>query len=149
MRRHCLEKQDRFSRKLPAGVRLLVAFFAFGTVACATTVAALLFAGSALDQVWRLNPEAHAGFERIGIFWSVLLMITVGTACGGAAFGLARGTEWGRRLAIAILSVNLSGDLINAFIRQDLRTLIGLPVGGAMIFYLVWKVKLPSWKAAS
>ena len=122
-------------------MRLLVAFFVFGAVACTITVTALLFAGSVLDKVWRLNPDAHAGFLRIGRFWSVLLMTAVGTACGGAAFGLARSAEWGRRLAIAILSVNLIGDSINALVRQDPRSLIGLPIGGAMIFYLIKSAK--------
>ena len=40
-------------------------------------------------------------------------------------------------LALGILSVNLVGDLLNAFVRHDLRTLIGLPIGGAMIAYLL------------
>ncbi len=136
-----MENQEPSSRKLPVGIRLLVAFFVFGAVACTITVTALLFAGGVFDQVWWLNPDAHAEFLRIGRFWSVLLMITVGTACGGAAFGLARSAEWGRRLAIAILSVNLIGDSINALVRQDSRTLIGLPIGGAMIFYLLRSAK--------
>jgi hypothetical protein len=44
---------------------------------------------------------------------------------------------WGRILAVIILAVNLIGDSINAFVRHDLRTLIGIPIGGAMIFYLL------------
>ena len=139
-----MNAQENSPPKLPVGMRLLVVFFLFGTTACATTVAALLFAGSFLDYVWRLNPEAHAGFQKIGAFWSVLLMGAVGTACGSAAYGLARRREWGRRLAIAILSLNLIGDSINALVRQDARTLIGLPIGGAMIFYLVRKGKSAS-----
>ncbi len=142
-----MNAQGDFPRKVPVGTRLLVAFFLFGTVACTTTVAALLFAGSILDYVWRINPEAHAGFQRIGTLWSVLLMAAVGTACGSAAYGLARSREWGRRLAIAILSVNLIGDSINALVRQDARTLIGLPIGGALIFYLVRRGKSSLSKA--
>ena len=38
---------------------------------------------------------------------------------------------WNRYLA-----ANLVGDLTNAFVRHDLRTLIGVPIAGAMIFYL-------------
>jgi hypothetical protein len=33
--------------------------------------------------------------------------------------------------------VNLVGDLTNVFVRHDLKTLIGVPIAGAMIFYLV------------
>ncbi len=77
-------------------------------------------------------------FQKIGSA-SVALMAVVGIACGLAAAGLARNAEWGRRLAIGVLSVNLVGDSLNALFRHDLRTLIGLPIGGLMILYLVKK----------
>ncbi len=126
------------SQRWPAGMKVLVVFFAFGATACAVTVAALLTPGGTLDIVWRLNPEAHLGFQKIGTALSVLLMFVVGTACAWAAIGLARQKEWGRRLAIGILAVNLVGDSVGAVVRHDPRTLIGLPIGGAMIAYL-WK----------
>ena len=66
-------------------------------------------------------------------------MIVVGTACGLAAIGLARNAEWGRRLAIGVLAINLVGDSLNALLRHDPRTLIGLPIGGLMILYLMTK----------
>ena len=116
----------------------MVAFFAFGATACAVTVAALLTPSGKLDIVWQLNPEAHLGFQKIGTALSVLLMFVVGTACAWAAVGLARQKEWGRRLAIGILAVNLIGDSVGALVRHDPRTLIGLPIGGAMMAYL-WK----------
>lgn len=63
-------------------------------------------------------------------------MATVGTGCAAAAIGLWRGARWGTRIALIILSLNIIGDLTNAFVRHDYRALIGLPIGGAMIFYL-------------
>ncbi len=115
---------------------LLAAFFAFGLTACTVTIVALVFSGGVLDGVWKLNPEAHAGFQRIGTLWSVLLMLVVGMACAAASYGLAKGRWWGRRLAIGILIVNLIGDCANATVRRDPRILIGLPIGGAMVVYL-------------
>jgi hypothetical protein len=103
---------------------------------CLVTMLALAFPGGILEPVWRLRPDARLEFQKLGN-WSVLLVATVGIACGLAALGLARQTEWGRRLAIGILTVNLIGDSLNAFLRHDLRTLIGLPIGGLMIWYLV------------
>ncbi|MGI8956739.1 MAG: hypothetical protein ACR2II_07480 [Chthoniobacterales bacterium] len=100
------------------------------------TVAALLLPGNALDLVWRVNPEAQTGFQEIGRPLSVLLMLVVGTACATAAVGLAWQKVWGRWLAIGILLVNLAGDTINALVRHDPRTLIGLPIAGLMIWYL-------------
>ena len=43
-------------------------------------------------------------------------MAIVATGCGFAAIGLARNREWGRRLAIGILIINLIGDSLDAFI---------------------------------
>jgi hypothetical protein len=102
----------------------------------ALTLALLLFPGSALDSIWRLNPAARLAFRSFGN-WSLMLMLMVGIACLFAAIGLWRGTIWGTRLALAILWVNIVGDLSNALFRHDYRTLIGLPVGAAMIFFLV------------
>ena len=119
----------------PIGMKLLALFFAFGTCMCALTIVLLIFPGTMLDSLWRVNPEAHAAFQSIG-WLSILLMATVGTACGLAAIGLARNTTWGCWLGILVLTVNLVGDLTNALLRHDVRTLIGMPIAGAMMLYL-------------
>lgn len=119
----------------PRGVTLLALFFAFGTTMCALTILLLSFPGSRLDALWRINPEARAAFEGIGL-WAVLLMTCVGAACAAAAVGLFRGASWGRTVAILVLSCNLAGDLANAVLRHDYRALIGLPIGGLFITYL-------------
>ena len=112
---------------------------------CAITAALLLFPGSALDSIWRLNPEAHAAMQSFEK-WSILLMATVGTGCAFAAIGLWRGAIWGTWLAVTILSLNIVGDLFNALARYDYRALIGLPIGGAMILYLIRPHFYSAWK---
>jgi hypothetical protein len=116
---------------------LLTIFFAAGALICLVTILALAFPGSFLESIWRLKPEARAQFQEIGRGVSVALMATVGVACGVSAIGLARNAQWGRRLAIAVLVVNLIGDSLNALLRHDPKTLIGLPIGGLMIWYLL------------
>jgi uncharacterized membrane protein (DUF2068 family) len=116
--------------------RWFAAFFAFGATMCGLTVSLLLFPGSVLDSLWRLNPDARLAFESLG-HWAVVLMLTVGTACLFAAIGLWRGRPWGRWLALVILSINMVGDLANVFVRHDYRGLIGVPVASAMIFFLL------------
>ena len=111
------------------------AFFAFGTAMCTVTTGLLLFPGTAADALWRPNPDAHLAFQSSGK-WSLLLMAIVGTGCAFAAIGLWQGTLLGIRLALIILSLNIVGDLFNALVRHNYRALIGLPIGGAMIFYL-------------
>ena len=113
-------------------------FFGAGALICLVTMLALAFPGGFLEPIWRLKPERRVEFQELGR-WSVALMAVVGAACGLAAIGLAKNAEWGRRLAIGILVVNLLGDSLNAFLRHDPRTLIGLPIGGLMIWYLLLK----------
>src|SRR5262249_35264172 len=116
--------------------RWFAAFFAFGAMMCALTVSLLLFPGSALDSLWRLNPDARLALESLG-YWSLVLMLAVGTACLFAAIGLWRAQPWGTWLALIILSINMLGDLTNVFVRRDYRGLIGVPVAGTMIFFLL------------
>jgi hypothetical protein len=110
-------------------------FFAFGATMCFLTIVLLVFPGTKLDLLWNLKPDARVAFRSLGS-WSILLMLAVGIGCALAAIGLWRGTVWGVRLGLAILVVNIIGDLINVVTRHDYRSLIGLPIAGAMIFYL-------------
>jgi hypothetical protein len=116
-------------------IKLLATFFAFGAAMCSLTVVLLLFPGTALDLLWRLNPEARLAFQSFGEL-AIELMFVVGAGCAIAAIGLWRSAVWGIRTALVILSLNIIGDLFNALVRHDYRALIGLPIGGAMIFYL-------------
>lgn len=120
------------------GTILLVIFFAAGAVICFVTMLALAFPGGFLEPIWQLKPEARVHFQEIGN-WSIALMALVCAACGLAAIGLAKNAEWGRHLAIGILTVNLVGDTLNAILRRDPTTLVGLPIGGLMIWYLIGK----------
>jgi hypothetical protein len=62
--------------------------------------------------------------------WAVLQMGVVSVACGSAALGLLRRERRGYWAALTILSIDLTGDIANAVIAHDWRTLIGLPIGG-------------------
>ena len=120
----------------PLGVTLLTAFFLFGASMCALTIVLLVFPASRLNVVWRINPEARDAFTQMGR-WAFLLMTVLGAACAATAVGLFRGRPWGRSLAVAVLALNLAGDLANAAIRHELRTLVGIPIAGWFILYLL------------
>jgi uncharacterized membrane protein len=102
---------------------------------CTLTVVLLIFPGSRLDSLWALNPDARIAFQFLGKA-AIWLMFVVGAACAFAAIGLWRNSLWGIRIALVILSLNIFGDLWNAVVHHDYRALIGIPIGGAMIFYL-------------
>ena len=120
----------------PVGLTLLTAFFVFGALMAFLAFLGLLLSGGFLEPVWRLNPDAHRALTELGA-WGMLLMAVVAIACALVAVGLWIQAQWGRRLAVGILAINLLGDVMNAVTRGDLRTLIGIPIGGAMIYYLL------------
>src|SRR5947199_10573564 len=120
----------------PVGLTLLTAFFVFGALMAFLAFLGLLLSGGFLQLIWRLNPAAYRALTELGA-WGMLLMAVVAIACALAGIGLWIQTQWGRRLAVGILAINVLGDVINAVTRGDLRTLIGVPIGGAMIFYLL------------
>jgi len=121
--------------KQPQPLYWFAAFFAFGATMCLLTIVLLVFPGTKLDSLWNLNPDTRVAFQSLGS-WSVLLMSAVGTGCALTAIGLWYGKLWGIRLALAILFINMIGDLVNVVTRHDYRSLIGVPIAGAMMFYL-------------
>ena len=123
-------------RARPGGLVGLTLFFVFGTLMSGLAAVALAAPGQWSERLWRLNPAALRSFEALD-GWAVPLMLLVATACAAGATGLWRGKRWGHRLAVALLSLNLVGDVANALFRGDRRTLVGLPIGGAMLGYLL------------
>lgn len=120
----------------PLVVTFLILLFAIGTVASLISVITLTFPGSFLDVVWRVNPHAHEGFTRIG-GWAVLLMSVVFVACLLTAISLWRRLEWGYRVAMVMLIVNLTGDAINVIAGKDQRAIVGVPIVLILLLYLM------------
>jgi uncharacterized membrane protein (DUF2068 family) len=110
-------------------------FFGFGAMVSGLTVLMLLAPGPWAAPIWRLKPSAQADFRALGVV-APALMLLVSVACAGAAIGLWRGRRWGYWLAIGVLGTNLIGDLANAVLRHDWLTLIGVPIGGALLIYM-------------
>ena len=119
----------------PTGVSILACFFVFGVLASALTTLILLFPGTPMDVLWRPNPRAREGLVPLGSVAAVL-MGAVCLACFVAALGLWHLRRWGYWTAMVILGINLLGDATNALVTGDWRTLIGVPIASAMIFYL-------------
>jgi len=103
------------SEARPLGITALSIFFLFGATASFLSFVSLLFPGSFLEPMWRLNPRARAGFAGIGV-WAVVLMCAVSVACASAAVGLWRGARWSYWLAVMLLTINLLGDIANVLL---------------------------------
>jgi len=111
-------------------------FFVFGALMSGLAATMLAFPGTALDVLWRINPRSHDGFAAMGPA-AALLMIAVCASCTVVAGGLWRCNRIGMWGAIGMLCINLIGDSVNAIMFHDWLTLIGLPMGGAMVAYLL------------
>jgi len=112
----------------------MAVFALLGAGACLFAGLLLAFPGTALDAAWSVNPRGHEGFVRMGL-WAFLLLAVVGIGCIAASRGLWTGREWGRRFAMAGLSVNLVADAANALF-ADPRAWIGVPIAAVLIAYL-------------
>ena len=85
--------------------------------------------------MWRINPRGHVGFIRMG-GWALVLLVPVCLACAAAAFGLLRGRRWGYQLGIALLLINLTGDVVDAGLGIEPRAVVGVPVVALLVWYL-------------
>lgn len=124
------------SGKRPIGITILIVFFAVSAVISLTASISLFAPGSFLEPMWRLNPRGQEGLRQLGIAGPVLLAV-VSAACALASLGLKRRDRRGYFLAIAILSVNLLGDVINVVSGMEPRAIVGVPIAAAVILYLV------------
>src|SRR5262245_13846161 len=113
-------------RDNPNGVRALAIFFALGATVSGLAFASLLFPGGWLESIWLINPSARIGLSALGTFAIVLMGLVCG-ACVLSAVGLLNRSRPGYFLAIAVLTINAVGDGVNAIVRNDWRTLVGIP----------------------
>jgi hypothetical protein len=120
----------------PIGITILSLFFLFGTAASFLSFTSLMFPGSFLEPMWRLNPRAREGFTAMGV-WAIVLMGVVCVACAMAAVGLWRGLPWGYWLAVILLAVNLLGDITNVVTGTEPRAAVGIPIVVAILAFLM------------
>lgn len=119
----------------PAGISGLAIFFALGALIALIASLALFFPGGTLDPMWRLNPRAQLAFKTMGA-WGPILLAALSLACGATAFGLWRGWLWGYRLSVALLIIQLAGDLANVLLGTEPRAAVGIPIVALLIWYL-------------
>lgn len=120
----------------PPGFTAIGVFLFFGAIMAALAATTLLLPGTFLDRVWSLNPSAHARLAPHGrIVGPLFLPLSIALACAG--FGWFRRSLWGWRLTVAIMAIQVMGDLTNLVTRDYLRGAIGLIIAGALLAYLL------------
>ena len=124
--------------KRPWGVTVLAMFFGLGAAISFMACVSLLAPGGLIEPMWRLNPRAQEALERAGPA-GITLMSLVSVACAFAAVGLWSGTRWGYGSAMALLVINLLGNVANVVSGVEPRAIVGVPIVAGLLAFLATK----------
>jgi len=111
-------------------------FLFFGAVMASLAAATLLRRGTALDRVWVFNPTAYMQLAPLGRAVGILFLL-LGVALITAGIGWFRRRLWGWRLAVAIISTQVLGDVVNCVRGDWLHGGTGVIIAGALLLFLL------------
>jgi hypothetical protein len=111
-------------------------FLVFGATLATLAGITLLFPGSILDSIWRLNPEAGEQLHQLGRGIGIAFF-GLGAAMVAAAIGWIKRRFWGWALAVTIIASQVLGDLVNVFRGEWLKGAVGVAIAGALFAYLI------------
>ena len=120
----------------PRGKTAIGIFLLFGAVMASLTGATLLWRGTALDRMWTLNPRAYKELAPLGKVVGIPFLM-LGVLLAVACMGWFKRRVWGWRLAVAIIAIQVLGDLVNAFRGDVVRGGAGFVIAGALLVYLL------------
>jgi len=96
----------------------------------------LLWRGTQLDRIWKLNPSAYSQLlPHRHLFGSAFLLLSL--ALFAAGYGWFRHYGWAWKLAVVIISMQVLGDGANCIRGDYRRGLTGLLIAGALLVYLL------------
>ena len=111
-------------------------FLVFASSMAALAGIMLSWPGTALDRLWSLNETAHEQLGRAGNYFGPLFFVLSVTLAADAV-GWFKRRVWAFRLTVAVIAIQLAGDLIN-LVRGDLvRGAAGILIAGALLLYLI------------
>jgi hypothetical protein len=124
------------TEKRPAGFVPLGIFFFFGATMASYAAFTLAVPGTFLDAAWRLNPVGHAALSSLGRIMAAPLLLLASVLLV-AGLGWFRRRRWGWVLGLALIAINLAGDLSNLVFREELlKGTIGVGIAGLLLTYM-------------
>jgi hypothetical protein len=114
----------------------MAVFLVFGATMATLAGITLLFPGSFLDPIWRLNPEAGEQLYQLGREIGIAFL-GLGAAMVAAAIGWIKRRFWGWALAVIIIASQVLGDLVNALRGEFLKGAVGVVIAAALLAYLI------------
>jgi hypothetical protein len=111
-------------------------FLLLSAVMAMLGAATLLRRGTILDRIWDLNPVAYKQLAPLGGKFGILFVL-LGAALTMAGIGWLRHRLWGWRLTVAIIAIQVFGDIANCIRGNLLRGGTGVLIAGALLWFLL------------
>ncbi|MFZ1011483.1 MAG: hypothetical protein WAN65_31895 [Candidatus Sulfotelmatobacter sp.] len=124
------------ARARPSGFIAIGIFLFFGGGMASLAATTLLWRGTFLDRVWVLNPTAYRELAVLDDRVAILFLL-LGAALATAGAGWFRRRLWGWRLAVAIIAIQVLGDIVNCIRGDWLRGGAGIVLAGALFLFLL------------
>ena len=118
------------------GLTAVGIFLCFGATMASLAGTTLIWRGTPLDRIWRLNAEAYRELEPLGRIVGIVFL-ALAVALATAAAGWFRRRLWGWRLAVGIIATQILGDLANLLRGDFVRGGVGCVIASVLLFCLL------------
>jgi sterol desaturase/sphingolipid hydroxylase (fatty acid hydroxylase superfamily) len=118
-----------------AGITAVGIFWFFGAIMASYACVTLLWPGTILDRLWKLNTRAHVDLLLMGPAIGILFLV-LGAALVAAGIGWTKRRTWGWTLGVILLATQVTGDLLSAAMGEYLRGGAGVLIAGSLLYYL-------------
>jgi hypothetical protein len=120
----------------PRGMTALGIFLFFGALMAFFAGTTLVWQGTFLDRIWELNPRAYALLRPLGKMVGIpFLFLSYALVQAGVGWFKRQISGW--QLAVLIITVQATGDLVNAIRGHFFEGLIGVAIAGVLLLYLL------------
>src|SRR5271163_2499707 len=124
------------SSSIDFGLIAMGAFLLFGATTATLAGFMLLFPGTILEPLWKLNPMAGEQLHQLGPAMAIAFL-AFGAVMVVTAIGWMKRRFWAWALAVVIIASQVVGDLANAIRGQYLQGAVGVVIAGALLIYLL------------
>ena len=119
----------------PRGLTAMGIFLFFGAAMACFAGVTLIWRGTPLGGLWKLNVRAHEQLTSFPV-WIGVPFLLLSAALFAAGLGWFRRQPWGWVLAATIIAIQAAGDIVNVFRGDILPGTVGAGIAGALLAWL-------------